>query len=208
MLILFLLTSHLKRLLTSALIHFLKIRKKQKFYQKQNLRNFYLLLQKNLILFLTESSTSKSMESLWVRLYVQRWLVLFQYILKRIGHKIVHLTLWLITTGGILMISFFHLPHQNILKSSKIFQMVDILTCHLQLNVKSKTECLFQMYRLFVKIKHLPLLSTVNLPLVEFIHILTVFYHLPIGLVLFTHSLIDALEFALVGLNYTMNQFV
>ena len=69
----------------------------------------------------------------------------------------------------------------------------------------SKTECPFAMYKLFVKIKHLPLLSTVNLPLVEFIHILTVFYHLPIGLVLFTHSLIDALEFALVGLNYTMN---
>ena len=33
-------------------------------YQKYNLRNFYLLLQKSLILFLTESSTSKSMKSL------------------------------------------------------------------------------------------------------------------------------------------------
>ena len=32
---------------------------------------------------------------------------------------------------------------------------------------KSKTECPFLMYRLFVKIKHLPLLSTANLPLVE-----------------------------------------
>ena len=41
--------------------------------------------------------------------------------------------------------------------------------------------------------------------LVVFIHILTVFYHLPIFLVLFTHSLIDAFEFVLVGLNYTMN---
>ena len=50
-----------------------------------------------------------------------------------------------------------------------------------------------------MKIKHLPLLSTINLPLVEFIHILIVFYHLPISLVLFTHSLIDACEFALVG---------
>ena len=47
-----------------------------------------------------------------------------------------------------------------------------------------------------------------NLPLVEFIHILTVFYHLPISSVLFTHSLIDACEFAPVGLNYTMKQFV
>ena len=41
--------------------------------------------------------------------------------------------------------------------------------------------------------------------LLEFIHILTAFYHLPINLVLFTHLLIDAGEFALVGLNYTMN---
>ena len=40
-----------------------------------------------------------------------------------------------------------------------------------------------------------------NLPLVEFMYILTVFYHLSIGLVLFTNSLIDACEFALVGLN-------
>ena len=39
----------------------------------------------------------------------------------------------------------------------------------------------------------------------EFIHILTVFYHQPISLVLFTDLLIDACEFALVGLNYTMN---
>ena len=51
MLILFLLTSYLKRLLTSALIHFLKIQKKWKVYQKQNLTNFHLLLQKSLIYF-------------------------------------------------------------------------------------------------------------------------------------------------------------
>ena len=64
------------------------------------------------------------------------------------------------------------------------------------------------MDRSFVNIKHIPPLSTINLPLVEFIHILTAFYHLPISLVLSTHSLIDANEFAQVGLNYTMNQFV
>ena len=51
-----------------------------------------------------------------------------------------------------------------------------MLTCHLKLKVKSKAECLFSIYRLFVKIKHLPLLSTVNLLLVEFIHILTTLY--------------------------------
>ena len=83
--------------------------------------------------------------------------------------------------------------------------MVDMPTCHLQLKMKNKTECPFLMYRLVVKIKHLPPLSIVNLPLVEFIHILTAFYHLPISLVLFTHSLIDVYEFAQVGLKYTMN---
>ena len=34
--------------------------------------------------------------------------------------------------------------------------MVDMLTCHLRLKVKSKTECPFLMYRLVAKIKHLP----------------------------------------------------
>ena len=43
-----------------------------------------------------------------------------------------------------------------------------------------------------MKIKHLLLLCTVNLLLVEFIHILTAFYHPTISLILFTHSLIDA----------------
>ena len=36
--------------------------------------------------------------------------------------------------------------------------------------------------------------TSVNLPLVGFAHILTIFYHLHITLVLFTHSLIDALN--------------
>ena len=51
----------------------------------------------------------------------------------------------------------------------------------------------------------IPLRSIVNLPLVEFIHILTAFYHLPISLVLFKDSLLDASEYAQVGLNYTLN---
>ena len=34
--------------------------------------------------------------------------------------------------------------------------MVDMLKCHLQLKVKSKEECPFLMYTLFVKVKHLP----------------------------------------------------
>ena len=53
---------------------------------------------------------------------------------------------------------------------------------------ENKTEYPFLMYRLFVKIKHLPLLATINLPLVEFIH-----------------SLIGASDYAQVGLNYTLS---
>ena len=52
------------------------------------------------------------------------------------------------------------------------------------------------------------LLAKVSAPkvtLVDFIHILTDFYHLPVSLVLFTHSLIDACKFAQVGLNHAMN---
>ena len=47
--------------------------------------------------------------------------------------------------------------------------------------------------------------SAPKVTLVDFIHILTDFYHLPVSLVLFTHSLIDACEFAQVGLNHAMN---
>ena len=43
--------------------------------------------------------------------------------------------------------------------------------------------------------------SVPKVPLVDFTHILTDFYHLPVSLVLFTHSPIDACEFAQVGLN-------
>ena len=64
------------------------------------------------------------------------------------------------------------------------------------------------MYRLFVKIKYLPLLFTINLTSVEFIDILTTLCHLPISLVLFPHSLVDASEYAQVGLNYTKLLFL
>ena len=63
--------------------------------------------------------------------------------------------------------------------------MVDMLTCQLQLKMKSKAECPFLMHRLFVKIKHLPHVSTVHL--VEFINILTASYHLPVSLVLLAY---------------------
>ena len=83
--------------------------------------------------------------------------------------------------------------------------MVAMIICHLQWNMESKTEFPLLMYRLFVKIKHLPLLSTVYLPLVEFTHILTAFYHPPISLVLFTNLHIDAPENGHVGLDYVLN---
>ena len=70
--------------------------------------------------------------------------------------------------------------------------MVGMLTSHLELKMKSKTECPFLIYIILVKVKHLPRPSTVSPPLVEFIHILTAFYYAPISFVLFIHSLIDA----------------
>ena len=71
---------------------------------------------------------------------------------------------------------------------------------------KTKADSPLLIYRLYVKIKHLPPLFTINLPLVEFIHILIAFYHLPV-FVLFTHSLMNASKYAQVGLNYTLNYF-
>ena len=47
--------------------------------------------------------------------------------------------------------------------------------------------------------------TSVNLSLVEFIHFLTAFYHLHINLLQFTHSLIDASEYAEVGLKCTLS---
>ena len=61
------------------------------------------------------------------------------------------------------------------LEVSEIFSM---RTYHLPLKIKSKTQCPFLIYRLFVEIKNLPLLGTANQ------HILTAFYHLTISLIL------------------------
>ena len=55
--------------------------------------------------------------------------------------------------------------------------------------------------------KHLPHMPIVNLPLKEFIHILTAFYHLPISLVPFTHLLIDASKYAQEGLKLHIKLF-
>ena len=56
----------------------------------------------------------------------------------------------------------------------------------------------------YEKIKHLPILSNMNLPLVKFIHILTNFYNLHVILVMFTHSLTDVSKYAQFGLNYKL----
>ena len=79
------------------------------------------------------------------------------------------------TTGSMLMIYFIFSPHKNIYKVSEILKMVNMLTCHLQVKMKSKTERPILMYRLI--------------------------YYLSTSLVLFTYSLIDVQ----VGVNYTLN---
>ena len=66
-------------------------------------------------------------------------------------------------------------------------------------------ESFWQKFRDFFAKFLLAKVSAPKVPLVDFIHILTDFYHLPVSLVLFTHSLIDACEFAQVGLNHAMN---
>ena len=92
----------------------------------------------------------------------------FLYTLETICYKVVHLTLSLITTGSMLMIFLFCLPHQISYKPFEIFKMVFMLTCHLHLKVKSKIKCPFLMFRLLVKVKHLRPLSTANLTFAEF----------------------------------------
>ena len=76
-----------------------------------------------------------------------------------------------------------------------------MVTCHLQLKMKIKTEFPFLMYKLIAKIKHLQLLPTLNLLSVDIMHILTALNHLPIRLMLFTHLLPDASEHAQVEFN-------
>ena len=100
----------------------------------------------------------------------------FLYTWKNFFCKIVDQIFSHIAPGGMLMIFLFCSPHQKIWKPPEISEMVNMLACHLQLKMKSKTQCPFLMYRLFVKIKHLPLLSTAHLPLVKFIHNFTAFH--------------------------------
>ena len=104
--------------LTSTIIDFLKLLKKWKVYQKQNLSNF----EKNWL-----QNCPSDFKPHYYRRYVDDIVVLY--------------------------ISPKHL------KTFRNFLYGLMLTCHLQLKTK----------RLFVKIKHLPFLTTVNLPLVEFI---------------------------------------
>ena len=106
------------------------------------------------------------------------------------------MTLSFITTGSMLMIFvlFTSPKHLEVFRDS-------LNGRHADLSFTTESEKQKRMSFLNVQIR----LSTVNLPLVEFIHILTAFYHLPVSLVLFTHSLIDACKFAQVCLNYTVN---
>ena len=83
--------------------------------------------------------------------------------------------------------------------------MVYIPTCDLQLKMKSVTEGPFLLCKLFVKIKNMPLLPTVNKALVEFIHILGDIYHLPMSVVVSTHSLKDTSGYAQDNANCALN---
>ena len=72
---------------------------------------------------------------------------------------------------------------------------------------KSKTECPFWMYWIFVNIKNLPLLPTTGQLSVEFIHILgALFFCLHISLVLSTHSFVHA--FKLDWLTFSKTNFL
>ena len=106
---------------------------------------------------------------------------------KKNGYKIDHLTLSLITTNVMMMISLFPSLNRTFRILPEFSKWPLLLRCHLQLKMKSKIERPFLMCRLFVRIKHLPFLSTANLPLVEAIHIFIGFYHLPIRYCLHTH---------------------
>ena len=113
LLILFLLASYLKRSLTLLLITFWRQWKSRRFI-KVEFKKLLSLATRESYFISMESSTSKSMESLMVHRWVWHWLMLFLYTLKRICHKIVHLTLSLITNVGMFMISLFYSFYQNI----------------------------------------------------------------------------------------------
>ena len=74
MLILLLPTPHLKRILTSALIHFENTEKVEGLSKTEFKRAFISFYKR--IFFLMESSTSKSMELPWVHPKVRHWLML------------------------------------------------------------------------------------------------------------------------------------
>ena len=109
--------------------------------------------------------------------------MLFLYTLKRIGYKIVLLFLSLITTD--VDDSFV------LLTSPEAFQnFLNGWHFNMSFTIENEKQNMFSW--LFTNIKQHPLLPAINLPLEDFILILAAFYHLPISLVLFTHSLVDA----------------
>ena len=68
---------------------------------------------------------------------------------------------------------------------------------------EKKNKMIFLDVQIICEGETLQLLSTVNLPLIGFIDILTAFYHLPMRL--FTNLLEDASKYSQVGINYTLN---
>ena len=114
MLILFLIISHLKRLLTLALTHFLEM----EIYKKIEFKELLSLATKTSY-FIFNGKLYKLYDG--VQLQVRHWLMLFLYTLKGIGYKIVHVTLILTTTSSMLVTPFFYSFYQNIQKISEKF---------------------------------------------------------------------------------------
>ena len=123
-----------------------------------------------------EGSTRKSMEWQWVHPWVRHWLIIFQYTLNRLKNCPSECKPYYYRRYVDDIFVLFTSPEN--LEAFQHFLNDPILTCHMQLEMKSKTQCLFLMYKLFVKIKKLLFLSTGNELLLELIHILRAFYHL------------------------------
>ena len=124
---------------------------------------------------------------------------------RKIDLNIVHWNIDHYTIEGTLMIYLFYLTQQNILNVVIVIQ-IPVTSVYLSLQrIKKTTECPFLTLIQTVKKTSLPLLSTENQLLAEFIPILTVSYHPVTKLASYIHYYIDVSGFAHIGLSFTLN---
>ena len=122
---------------------------------------------------------------------------------RKIGLNIVHWNIDHYTIEGTLMIYLFYLIQQNILNVFIVIQ-IPVTSTHLLLQrMKKTTACLFLTLIQSVKKTSLPLLSTENQILAEFI---PVSYHPVTKLPCYMHYYIDVSGFAQIILSFTQNQ--